>query len=146
MNRLRNGGRGASNMRGVRVSGGGTDRDRKRAAINDKKRRHRGMAISIISEEGGIILMYSLYVMLWLVLFVSILLANTEHHRLRSLRGRGMNLWYRVMWWDLALLVPSSVVAYNPSLPSRCYAWVRGQLRYRREEQMARSGSLGRFV
>mmetsp|Transcript_18216 Transcript_18216/g.45957 ORF Transcript_18216/g.45957 Transcript_18216/m.45957 type:complete len:126 (-) Transcript_18216:342-719(-) len=122
-------------MRGVRVSAREAAEREKKRVLNERRRKNRGMAMSIISDEWKSILGYSLYVMLWMVLIIAFILARVHNHRLNKI-----NIWWTVLWWDALLIVPSSVIAYDPSIISRAVQSVRETLRYRRELQRVQSG------
>jgi len=111
-------------MRAVRVSAREAAEREKKRAMSERKRKHRGMAMSIVSDEWQSILGYSLYVMLWMILIISYILARTHNARLHK-----TNIWWKVLWWDVGLLVPSSFLAYDPLIISRTVQSVRETLR-----------------
>lgn len=129
-------------MEGVRVSGRHEkEANRPATALNlgssNAKRRHRGIAMSVLMNEGMSILLHSLYMLQWVLLLISCIIAIDED----KARGR-LFTWVKIRRVVMCTLVPSTCLVWEPRLLMWARQSVTDTLRWRRETRRARDGKV----
>jgi hypothetical protein len=129
-------------MEGVRVSGR-HEKEANRPATalilgsTNAKRRHRGIAMSVLMNEGAWIFLHSLYSLQWLLLLISCIIAIDEDKA-----GGKLHTWLKIRRVVVCSLVPSTCLVCEPRLLMWARQSASDALRWRRETLRAREGKV----